>query len=108
MWRNTDVVAFVEWLRAYNDTRPVERRTGFYGIDLYSLRTSMQAVLRYLSTIDPEAARAARARYACFDQFGDEPQTYGYAAAHGWATSCEQEVVTQPGRDAAAARGVCI
>ena len=36
MWRNTDVVAFVEWLRAHDDTQPVERRTGFYGIDLYS------------------------------------------------------------------------
>src|SRR5436190_151114 len=61
MWRNTDVVAFVEWLRAHNDTQPVDRRTGFYGIDLYSLRTSIQAVLGYLSKVDPTAARVARA-----------------------------------------------
>ena len=45
MWRNTDVVAFVEWLQAHNETQPVELRTGFYGIDLYSLRASIQAVL---------------------------------------------------------------
>jgi erythromycin esterase-like protein len=55
----------------------------------------MQAVLAYLSTVDPDAARIARARYACFDQFGDEPQSYGYAAELGWAASCEQQVVTQ-------------
>jgi erythromycin esterase-like protein/predicted phosphoribosyltransferase len=95
MWRNTDVVAFVEWLRAHNDTQPIERRAGFYGIDLYSLRTSMQAVLAYLSTVDPEAAKIARARYACFDHFGAEPQSYGLATTSGWAPSCEQQVVTQ-------------
>jgi erythromycin esterase-like protein/predicted phosphoribosyltransferase len=95
MWRNTDVVAFVEWLRAHNDTQPFERRAGFYGIDLYSLRTSMQAVLAYLSRVDPEAARIARARYSCFDHFGDEPQSYGLATSSGWAPSCEQQVVTQ-------------
>jgi len=95
MWRNTDVVAFVEWLRAHNDTQPIERRAGFYGIDLYSLRTSMHAVLAYLSRVDPEAAKIARARYACFDHFGSEPQSYGLATTSGWAPSCEQEVVTQ-------------
>lgn len=45
---------------------------GFYGLDLYSLRASMEAVLRYLEQVDPEAARRARARYSCFDQFGEE------------------------------------
>ena len=95
MWRNTDVVSFVEWLRAHNDTQPIERRVGFYGIDLYSLRTSIQAVLVYLSRVDPEAAKMARARYACFDHFGDEPESYGLATMSGWAPSCEQQVVTQ-------------
>ena len=95
MWRNKDVVDFVTWLRAHNDTQPAERRCGFYGIDLYSLRTSMQAVLEYLRIVDPEAARIARARYACFDQFGQEPQAYGYATGSGWSPSCEQEVLRQ-------------
>src|SRR5438094_7696802 len=66
MWRNTDVVEFVEWLRRYNDALPSNAgKVGFYGLDLYSLRTSMAAVLRYLEKVDPEAARRARARYAC-------------------------------------------
>src|SRR4029077_6255894 len=96
MWRNTDVAAFVEWLRAHNDTQPIERRAGFYGIDLYSLRTSMHAVVAYLSGVDPEAATIARARYASFDHVGNDPQSYGLAATTtGWAPSCEQEVVAQ-------------
>jgi erythromycin esterase-like protein/predicted phosphoribosyltransferase len=95
MWRNTDVVAFVEWLRAHNDTQPIDRRAGFYGIDLYSMRTSMQAALAYLSRVDPEAATIARAEYACFDHFGDEPPSYGLATTSGWAPSREQQIVMQ-------------
>jgi erythromycin esterase-like protein/predicted phosphoribosyltransferase len=95
MWRNTDVVEFVAWLRAYNDTRPADQRAGFYGIDLYSLRASMDAVLAYLSKVDPDAAQRARERYACFDQYRDEPQEYGYATAYGMTPTCEREVLTQ-------------
>jgi erythromycin esterase-like protein len=75
MWRNTDVVEFLEWLRDHNEAlSPNATKSGFYGLDLYSLRASMEAVLRYLEKIDPDAARRARARYACFDQFGDDIQ----------------------------------
>ena len=94
-WRNADVVEFVGWLRAYNDTRAADARAGFYGIDLYSLRASMEAVLAYLTAIDPAAAARARRRYACFDQFGDEPQSYGYATELGLTPSCEREVLSQ-------------
>ena len=92
MWRNADVLDFIGWLRTHNDTQPLDKRAGFYGLDLYSLRASMQAVLAYLDNVDPEAARRARRRYGCFDQFGEEMQEYGYAASH---PSCEREVVTQ-------------
>jgi erythromycin esterase-like protein/predicted phosphoribosyltransferase len=95
MWRNADVLDFVGWLRTHNDTQPVDSRAGFYGLDLYSLRASMQAVLAYLDKVDPDAARRARRRYGCFDQFGEEMQEYGYAATAGFHPSCEREVVTQ-------------
>ena len=94
MWRNTDVVEFLEWLRAHNDPRP-DAAAGFYGLDLYSLHASMEAVLRYLEKVDPEAAKEARARYACFDHFGTDTQVYGFATGTGLAKSCEDEVVTQ-------------
>ena len=96
MWRNTVVVEFVEWLRAHNDTlSPGATKIGFYGLDLYSLRASMEAVLRYLEKIDPETAKQARDRYACFDQFGEDPQAYGYLTGLGLAKSCEDEVVRE-------------
>ena len=57
MWRNTDVEAFTEWLREWNMARPAEQRAGFYGLDLYNLSASIRAVVDYLDTVDPEAAR---------------------------------------------------
>lgn len=94
MWRNADVLDFVGWLRAHNDSLAAEKRkTGFYGLDLYSLHTSIEAVLAYLDKVDPEGARRARHRYACFENFGEDPQTYGYAAGLGLSHSCEEEVI---------------
>jgi erythromycin esterase-like protein len=96
MWRNADVLDFIGWLRAYNDTRAGDSaKVGFYGLDLYSLRASMAAVLSYLRLVDPTAARRAERRYACFDQFGEDPQTYGYAAAAGLSPTCEAQVIEQ-------------
>jgi erythromycin esterase-like protein len=95
MWRNTEVRDFVEWLREYNRERGRQSQVGFYGIDLYSLFTSMQEVLAYLDRTDPQAARRARARYACFDHAGEDSQTYGYGASFGPSPSCEDEAVQQ-------------
>ena len=96
MWRNADVLDFVGWLRAYNDDlQPNVAKTGFYGLDLYSLHTSIGAVLNYLQKIDPAGATRARERYSCFDHFGEDTQAYGYATSFGISKSCEDEVVDQ-------------
>ncbi len=96
MWRNADVLNFIGWLREYNDALPKDAtKAGFYGLDLYSLYTSIEAVLKYLETIDPEAAAHARYRYSCFDHFGEDTQTYGYATSIGMNQPCEDEVVDQ-------------
>jgi erythromycin esterase-like protein len=95
MWRNADVLDFVGWLREHNDALPPERRIGFYGLDLYSLHSSMRAVIAFLEKVDPAAALRARGRYACFDRFGDEMQVYAQTAGMGVEPSCEREVVTQ-------------
>jgi erythromycin esterase-like protein len=95
MWRNADVLDFVGWLREWNDTHDPDRKVGFYGLDLYSLHASMDAVIRYLRVVDPEAARRAQARYACFDHFGGDVETYARTAGVGVAASCEQEVMSQ-------------
>jgi erythromycin esterase-like protein len=94
MWRNADVLDFVGWLRNHNGPRH-GHKAGFYGLDLYSLHSSMRAVLDFLDKVDPEAARRARHRYGCFENFGEDTQAYGYSASVGLSKSCEDEVVSQ-------------
>src|SRR5688500_6488979 len=96
MWRNTVVLNFINWLRAHNGAlRNDASRAGFYGIDLYSLGGSMRAVLEYLDKKDPAAAKRARYRYSCLEDFGEDPQAYGYAASYDLGKSCEGEVIQQ-------------
>jgi erythromycin esterase-like protein len=95
MWRNRDVVEFLQWLRDHNGSKPTAARAGFYGLDLYSMHASMDAVLTYLRKIDPAAAERARYRYGCFEHYGEDPQAYGYATTVGVSRSCEDDVVAQ-------------
>lgn len=95
MWRNDDVVQLVGWLRTYNAGQAPPDQAGFYGLDLYSLYTSIGEVLRYLDEVDSDAAREARSRYACFDHYDKDSQAYGYAANFGATESCQSEVVAQ-------------
>jgi erythromycin esterase-like protein len=96
MWRNADVLDFVGWLRDRNDLQAaIEQKVGFYGLDLYSLYRSIEVVLAYLDKVDPEAAKRARYRYSCFEDFGEEPQAYGYSAGFGLSESCEREAIEQ-------------
>jgi erythromycin esterase-like protein len=95
MWRNRAVVRFLRWLRGENSSRLPERRTGFYGLDLYSLHRSMAGVIEYLDKVDSAAAARARRGYACFDLFGDDVQLYGYTASLDLSHSCENAVVEQ-------------
>jgi erythromycin esterase-like protein len=95
MWRNGDVVDFIHWLRERNLTEREDRRVGFYGLDLYSLHRSIEAVLVYLAKVDPQAAALARERYSCVEMHGLDPQAYGYASTRGWSRDCEDEVTAQ-------------
>ena len=94
MWRNETMLRFADWLREWN--RPLaEARVGVFGMDLYSLHASIDAVLKHLAAKDPAAAARARERYACFDHFGQDPQNYGYRTTRCREEGCEDEVVAQ-------------
>ncbi|RPH66182.1 MAG: protein-L-isoaspartate(D-aspartate) O-methyltransferase [Myxococcaceae bacterium] len=94
MWRNEEVRTFSEWLRRRNaEVKDRERRTGFYGLDLYSLFTSADSVVRYLDSVDPAAARVARERYGSLTPWQRDPAAYGRAVVTGRFESCETEVV---------------
>jgi erythromycin esterase-like protein len=93
MWRNQEVLAFVEWLRSHNGRLETARRTAFHGLDLYSLYSSTRAVLAYLDAVDSDSARVARLRYACLSPWESDPATYGHAALSGKYRSCEPQVI---------------
>ncbi len=95
MWRNHAMVGLIDWMHALNASRTAQQKIGFFGLDLFSLRHSMQAVVHYLQQVDPEAAQEARERYSCFDHLADEPQRYGQAISRGLKQDCEDEVVRQ-------------
>lgn len=96
MWRNTVTAEFIEWMANWNKRCGNDRsQAGFYGMDLYSLHTSIESVLDYLERVDPAAARRARDRYACFEHFRHEPQAYGAATTYHGKEPCEDEVVSQ-------------
>lgn len=92
MWRNVEVRQFVDWLHDYNMAFEPADRTGFYGLDLYSLYVSARAVIEFLEIVDPDLAEVARWRYGCLTPYEDDPATYGYAALTGKYRSCETDV----------------
>jgi protein-L-isoaspartate(D-aspartate) O-methyltransferase len=92
MWRNVETRAFVDWLHEHNAELPIDRRAGFFGLDLYSLYTSVQEVTRYLDDVDPSLARLARVRYGCLSPWESDPAAYGHAALTGHYRECEQDV----------------
>jgi erythromycin esterase-like protein len=95
MWRNVDVSDFVEWLREHNEHQPAEARTEFRGLDIYSLGSSMAAVLAYLDRVDPEEAKAAPRRFGCLTPWQDDPASYGRAALHLGRSPCEEGVLAE-------------
>lgn len=94
MWRNTDVEAFLRWLRTHNAVQPIGRRAAFCGLDLYNMRASMAAVLAYLDTVDPVAGAEARDRYGCMAPWNSAPAAYGRAALSQGYAICERQVVS--------------
>ncbi len=94
MWRNQEVLNFIIWLRSHNDALPASRRIGVYGLDLYSLYRSADAVIRYFEQTDPEQAEIARQSYAVLDHVRD-PQAYGFEAAFGLRPSGRAGAVAQ-------------
>jgi erythromycin esterase len=92
MWGNWEVLEFLDWLEVHNAGLAEDERVGFYGLDVYSLFESMEAVVDYLADVDPEAAADARDAYRCFEPYGEDAQEYARALRMVPET-CEDEVV---------------
>jgi protein-L-isoaspartate(D-aspartate) O-methyltransferase len=92
MWRNEETRSFVDWLHGRNSSLAHDQRAAFYGLDLYSLYTSVRAVIDYLDSVDPDLAATARQRYGCLTPWEADPAAYGRAALRGSYHKCEQAV----------------
>jgi erythromycin esterase-like protein len=93
MWANWEIVALAEWLRGHNAELPEAKKVGFYGLDVYSLWDSLDAVLRYLERQDGSALEAARRAFRCFEPYEEDVQEYARATVGFVPGSCEAEVV---------------
>jgi erythromycin esterase-like protein len=89
MWRNAEFRDFVERLKALNMERPTEQRVGLYGMDVYDLFESADAVVAYLRGTDPAAAKRTEAGYRCFRSFNRETHSYGESTRRG--ASCQKQ-----------------
>jgi erythromycin esterase-like protein len=92
MWANWEVVAFATWLRIHNDSLPASKRAGFYGLDVYSLWESLDAVVRHLRRYHQETVPAALEALACLHPFEREPQNYAMSIRYV-SENCEEEVL---------------
>ncbi|MEU0084471.1 erythromycin esterase family protein [Streptomyces sp. NPDC006274] len=92
MWANTDVARFSHWLRRHNTGLPAGQRVGFFGLDVYSLWESLQAVNEYLGEHDPGAVEHAVEAFRCFEPYAQDPQSYAMATQLV-PSGCEPEVL---------------
>ena len=103
MWANKEMVELVEWLKLYNDKQEQEQNhsltsnfngkiVGFYGLDLYSLWESMEAIIQYLKKVDPNAIKDAIKAYTCFEPYKKDVENYARATAFV-PENCEDEVI---------------
>lgn len=92
MWANEEMADFVEWLRNFNAAN--SRKTGFYGIDVYSLWESMEEVIHYLNDVDPSGGdiELAKQAFSCFETCNHDPEKYAVSAA-SFSTDCIDHVV---------------
>ena len=94
MWANRETLAFLRWLRDFNQgIDDPDERIGFFGLDLYSLHSSIEAVIAYLEDVDLETAHLARRRFACLTPWERDPHTYGRLVTTGRMQACEDQVV---------------
>lgn len=93
MWANWETVAFADWLRRHNEKLPRGRMTGFYGLDVYSLWESLDAIIKYLDKVDKNAKETALKAFRCFEPYNDkEGATYAQATRYIPVT-CQRDVM---------------
>lgn len=93
MWANWEITAFANWLQKHNTNLSANKKTGFYGLDVYSLWESMESIMQYLKKTDPDALKFAEDAFNCFEPYRkDEGRSYANASLLV-PELCQNEVV---------------
>jgi len=93
MWANWEVAALAVMLQKHNTGLPINKKVGFYGLDVYSLWESMESIMKYLKKTDPAALKIAEEAFHCFEPYkNDEGQSYARASQFV-PELCQTEVV---------------
>lgn len=91
MWANEEMIELIEWLYEYNQTQK-DKKIGFYGLDVYSLWESIEAIVDHLKKINSPDLQKALDAIACFEPYHRKPEQYGISAAF-YGENCMKEVM---------------
>lgn len=94
MWRNEETWALLRQLREINRGRDQKYQAGFYGLDVYSLCASIEAVIAYLEDEDADLAKTAKERYGCLTPYCSDPGSYARMRIGDGFRGCEDKVVS--------------
>ncbi len=53
IWQTEAVKSLIEWMRAFNDGRPLSDRIRFYGLDVQSTKAPVTELTEFLEAVDP-------------------------------------------------------
>ncbi|HWB93578.1 MAG TPA: erythromycin esterase family protein [Puia sp.] len=91
MWANWETAALAEWLLEHNSPLRIDKKAGFYGLDVYSLWDSMKSMIEYLQKEDKDAAQAVLRAINCFEPFQEDEHEYARHSLREY--NCSAEVV---------------
>jgi erythromycin esterase-like protein len=92
MWANWEVAALITWIKEHNVNLYADKRVGFYGLDVYSLWESMEALVHYLEKTDPKSAELAKKALQCFEPYGEDEREYA-RAQYSIDASCREPLL---------------
>ncbi len=90
MWANQEIVELAEWLHQWNRQRPRQERVGFYGLDVYGMWDSLDAVLEYIRRNHPRQLPQFEELYSRLRRFHGDGHSYARSLARGEPSARQQ------------------
>ncbi|WP_010191605.1 erythromycin esterase family protein [Bacillus sp. m3-13] len=92
MWANEEILPLIDWLFSFNEKQAAqEKKVGFYGMDVYSLWESMEAIISYLEKIDSPDVEKAKNAFDCFEPYHRQAEKYAISSAF-YEEDCLQQI----------------